>query len=236
MLDQNSVTRFLVHTCNIENKMVLTEDTGKMFEKAMCLSYGVNYDGKYKYGMSEPEKLSKRLKGVVELYPGFTHTAGKGSRYDFTNGPNHLSMKSVKKHNGKVCPPVIGQAQPMKFCELFNETYTTTPVLKEFIQTNTPKVLEKLIEFTFDCPIVFFVQSNQTIRLIKMREPIDWVKYQMTWTRCPNEWKNSSTLKIDGTPILEVQFHSKSRTNMAVRWYFENLLNKFSDFFEIIAF
>jgi hypothetical protein len=216
--------------------MVLTEDTGKMFEKAMCLSYGVNYDGKYKYGMSDPEKLSKRLKGVVELYPGYAHTAGKGSRYDFTNGSNHLSMKSVKKENGKVAPPVIGQAQPAKFCELLGESYTTTPLLKEFIQANTPKILVKLIEFTFDCPIVFFVQSKQTIRLIRMCGAIDWIKYEKTWTRSAEQWKNSSTLKIDGVPILEVQFHSKSRTNMAVRWYFENLLNKFRDFFEITEF
>jgi hypothetical protein len=28
-----------------------TEDTGKMFEMAICLAYGIPYDGKYKYDM-----------------------------------------------------------------------------------------------------------------------------------------------------------------------------------------
>ena len=32
--------------------MVLkTEDTGKMFEMAICYAYGIEYNGKYKYSM-----------------------------------------------------------------------------------------------------------------------------------------------------------------------------------------
>ena len=32
-------------------KQIITEDLGKMFEMAICLSYEVEYDGKYKYSL-----------------------------------------------------------------------------------------------------------------------------------------------------------------------------------------
>ena len=53
----------------------------------------------------------------------------------------------------------------------------------------------------------------------------------ITWTYQKN-WKNSSTLKIiiDETEIalLEFQFHTNSRINMGIRWYYENFLSIFS--------
>lgn len=45
-----------------EDNMVLqTEDTGKIFEMAICLAYDIPYDGKYKYSMEIPQKLKLRL-------------------------------------------------------------------------------------------------------------------------------------------------------------------------------
>lgn len=61
----------------IQPKKVLTEDTGKKFEMAICLVYGIPYDGKYKYSMEIPEKLKLRLTKVVELFPTCSHTAKK---------------------------------------------------------------------------------------------------------------------------------------------------------------
>ena len=80
----------------IQPKKVLTEDTGKIFEMAICLAYGILYDGKYKYSMEIPEKLKPRLTKVVELFPMCSHTAKKGARYDFTSltdETKHLSAK-----------------------------------------------------------------------------------------------------------------------------------------------
>lgn len=50
-------------------KKLLTEDLGKMFEMAICLTFGIPYDGKYKYGMELPEELKPRLSKLVELFP-----------------------------------------------------------------------------------------------------------------------------------------------------------------------
>ena len=53
---------------------VKTEDTGKIFERAICLAYDIPYDGKYKYGLEEPTRLAPRLARLTELFPPCTHT------------------------------------------------------------------------------------------------------------------------------------------------------------------
>lgn len=215
-----------------------TEDTGKIFEKAICLAYGIPYDGKYKYGMEMPEKLAPRLAKLTELFPMCSHTAKKGARYDYTcvaDPTKHLSAKSTKKGVGKVAPQVVGQSQPQKFCETIGIPYTTVPDLKQYIQTEIVSLLPILASYTFDCSTVYYNQEKDTIRYITLQEskPIVWTDYQFKWTCNWTEWNNSSTLKIV-TPagemaLLEFQFHTTNRTNMAVRWCFENVLTIFKE-------
>ena len=206
---------------------VKTEDTGKQFEMAVCLAYGIPFIGKYKYSMGIPEKLKLRLTKLVSLFPMCRHTAGKTARYDFTSldGTMHLSAKTTKKGLGKVAPQIIGQSQPKNFCEVVGlAEYTDVLYLKQCIQENPIKVLTALVEHTFDCPNVYYNQEKDTIRYIVLNTSIDWNVYGYTWTRNWSEWTNSSTLKVNGVSLVEFQFHSKSRTNMAVRWNYENFL------------
>jgi hypothetical protein len=219
----------------IQPKKILSEDTGKIFEMAICLAYGIPYDGKYKYSMDIPEKLKPRLATVVELFPMCSHTAKKGARYDFTSLTDetmHLSAKSTKKGVGKVAPQVVGQSQPKKFCEIAGIAYTTNTDLKEYIQTNIVTLLPILVSYTFDCPTVYYNQHEDTIRFITLTTPIDWAKYTFKWTCNWNEWRNSSTLKViveeKELALLEFQIHTKSRTNMAIRWCYENFLTIFN--------
>jgi hypothetical protein len=208
---------------------------------AICLAFDTQYDGKYKYSMTLPEKLKIRLSKLNDLFPKCYHTAKRGSRYDFTSltdSTKHLSAKSTKKGVGKVAPQVIGQSQPIKFCELVGIDYTTIPNLKTYIQTNVNTILDILIEYTFDCPNIFYNQKNDTIRYITLIKPIDWLPYKFRWTCNWNKWKNSSTLKIisEGNEfaLVEFQFHTKKRTNMAIRWCYETFLNIFKDNLNII--
>jgi hypothetical protein len=216
-------------------KKILTEDTGKIFEMAICMAYGILYDGKYKYSMEIPEKLKPRLTKLVELFPTCSHTAKKGARYDFTSltdETKHFSAKSTKKGIGKVAPQVIGQSQPKKFCESIGIAYTNNTVLKEYIQTNILTILPILVSYTFDCPIIYYNQKEDTIRFITLNKPIEWTNLNFKWTCNWSEWKNGSSLKIiiEGKemPLLEWQFHTKSRTNMAIRWYYEYFLTIFN--------
>jgi hypothetical protein len=223
-------------SCNLTQgsvKKLRTEDTGIIFEMAITLAKNITYNGKYKYGMEAPEKLKPRLTAIVDDIPE-QHTAMRGGRYDFTSldGTQHLSAKTTKG-DGKVAPQVVGQPQPKKLCNILGIEYTTNDALKQYIQTNPQAILPVLVEYTFDCPTLYYNQKKDTIRHIVLHTPIDWTTYPYAWTCTWEDWKNSSTLKVviehKEYPLLEVQFHSKSRSNMAIRWHYENFLAIFKD-------
>ena len=226
---------------------LLTEDTGKMFEMAICLAYGIKYDGKYKYGTELPNRLQPRLAKLPELFPKCIHSAKRGSRYDFTSVDDptqHLSAKTIKKGCAKVAPQVIGQAQPSKFCEEIGIPFTTAEDLKKYIQENIVVILPHLVNHTFDCPNLYYHQERDKILFIRMVKDIDWSKMTYEWTKVGNNWNNSSTLKIKVplpeaesrgfVSLVEFQFHTTSRTNMAVRWCYDNVLDIFRDNFSVV--
>lgn len=229
-----------------------------MFEMAICLAYKTPYDGTYKYEMDTPTALAPRLEKLTALFPACVHTARKGARYDFTAAapetesikPMHLSAKTTKKGIGKVAPQVVGQCQPQKLCEILNIEYTDTIALKRYLQENIVTVLPVLAEHTFDCPNVFYHQQKNTIQYITLDTPIRWEDYTYTWSRPWDKWRNSAILKVARTsmstgtdtnveekavPLMEFQFHSKSRTNVAIRWFYGNVLTQFKDAFTIVA-
>ena len=223
-------------------KKLLTENTGKMFEKAICTAMDISYDGKYKYTETIPDPLLSRLSKLKELVPPCIHTAKRGARYDFTcveDPTKHLSAKSTKKGVGKVAPQVIGQAQPKKFCDLLGIPFTTNEALKEYIQTNPSKVLPFLTDYTFDCPTLFYNEAEATIRYITLHTPIQWDTYQYKWTCHWTTWSNSTTLKIvvNGLEmaLVEFQFHTKSRSNLAIRWCYETFLTIFKENLTIVS-
>lgn len=233
-------------TANVtgEKKKLKTEDTGKKFEMAICMTYGIPYDGKFKYSLEECEKLVPRLSKLPELFPMCTHTARKGARYDFTSlideivtSLQHLSAKTSKKIGSRVAPQVIGQAQPTKFCEIIGIPYTTIPALKEYIQVNILSILPILVSYTFDCAIIYYIEKPSIIKFIRLIKEIEWDSYKYEWTLSWDRWNNGSNLKIikdaKKHSLLEFQFHSASRTNMAVRWYFDKFLDIFKDHLSI---
>jgi hypothetical protein len=223
--------------------MVRTEDTGKKFEMGICLAYGIPYDGTYSYTMDLPHQLKPRLEKLKERFPMCKHTAKRGARYDYTAVEDeslHLSAKSTKKGIGKVAPQVIGQAQPEEFCRVLEIPYTNVADLKKYIQEHPTAILPQLVAYTFNCPNLYYNEEQNSIRYIVLSKPIDWSQYTYEWTRPHTEWTNSSTLKI-GTPqgpvaLVEFQFHSRSRTNMAVRWCYETFLTVFKDHLTIESF
>jgi hypothetical protein len=234
-------TNFKAIPLVIVDKVLQTEDTGKIFERAICLAYDIPYDGKFKYSMELPNKLKLQLSKLLEIFPMCKHTAKKGSRYDYTalaDESKHLSAKTTKKGVGKVAPQVIGQCKPKKFCEIIGIDYTTIADIKEYIQTDILKILPFLVEYTFDCPNIYYNKELNTIRYITLDTPIDWTKYSFKWTCNWADWKNSSTLKViikeKEIALLEFQFHTKSRTNMAIRWCYEHFLINFAEHLNII--
>lgn len=228
----------LINYCmDIEPRPVLkTEDTGKTLEYAICLAYNTPYNGPFKYSVEEAQTLVPRLKsGLDKLFPQCTHTAEKGSRYDYTandDATQHLSAKSTKD-KGKVAPQVIGQPSPEKFCNLLGMNFTNLDTLKKYIQENINTILPVLDIYTFDSPIVYYNKKKDTIQFIKLVTPIVWSNYQYSWTTPHSKWTNSTTLHIStvgqkSVPLVEFQFHS-TRKNMAIRWCFDAFLKFFQD-------
>ncbi len=222
-----------------------TEDTGKKFEMAVCVAFKTEYKGTYKYDMELAEKLKPRLAKLLDYFPSYYHSAGKHGRYDFTSVSNqneHISVKTSKVKISKVAPQVIGQPKPEKFCELLQIPYIGNDALKLYIQQNHTTILPLLWSYTFDCPTLYYNDYTSIILLVKPKEEINWDDYKYSWTRDWSDWNNSCTLRIhsptNGNEIIdlvEFQFHSKSRTNMAIRWCFENVLKVFRDKLDIIS-
>ena len=212
--------------------MVRTEDTGKELEMAICMAYGIQYVGKYKYGYEEPSRLSERLKKLPPM-KNIYHSAINKSAYDFMSDDGNLSAKSTKKSGGKVAPQRIGQCSIEKFCESINISSLGKEDLKRYIQNNIVSILPIFESNTFESSIVYYIKQKNEIRYIQQIKPIDWTNLQFSWTRDSNEWTNSSTLKVKDISIMEIQFHTK-RKNMACRWCFENLLSLFSDHFSVV--
>lgn len=215
-----------------------TEGTGKMFEMAICLANDTPFvcaQG-YKYSIENAERLRPRL---VKLFESdkYIHTADKKGRYDFTridSPDHHLSAKTNKDKDNGVAVQGIGQRNPKDFCDSLGIPYTTLTDLKQYIQTNIANILPILVTYTFDCPILYYNERADTIRHITLTTPLEWEKYEYKWSRSWDNWTNSSTLYVGNNPLAEFQFHSKSRTNMAIRWKFEKMLQFFKPNFHIV--
>ena len=192
-----------------------------------------------------------------------THTAARGARYDFTEEgsvpPKHLSAKTTKSNNSKVAPQVIGQPKPKKFCDEisnnnlsnFKIPFVNIPTLKKDIQTKIIHILPYLIEYTFDSHIIYYNKESDSIKYIinNTLNTISWGAYKYYWTRPyasilednstseKKVWNSSSTFGIikeeKRISLLEFQFHSNGRSNMAIRWCFENFLNLFGEHLDI---
>lgn len=235
---------------------IRTEDTGIHLEQVLCEVLGIecktknknNYRAEFR---EEAEMLIPRLRSLSQTHSfdscRYEHTAAGGYPYDFTGTLDptvRLSLKSAKhKDKAKIAPHTIGQANPDKFADFVGaqNVEADTRVLKQWIQENVVALLTTVSNHTFDCPVIYYNKGASSLQYITLREPIDWTGREYAWS-CPyDRWNNSSTLKVrlpDGKykAILEVQFHSKSRKNMAIRWAFDALLRAFSPYFNIDGF
>ena len=229
---------------NMETKQkakVLTEDLGKIFEKGVCMLYGIEYDGKYKYSIEEAQKLADRIVKLKDVFPhNIRHTAKNGNQYDFTGSEDEmvrLSAKTTKK-DGKVCPQVIGQPSKKKFCDFFGIDQTQNlEQIKQYIEDgNVSQMLKIYFKMTFDCPIVYYNKKKNLLLFIKTLLDIDWSQYVIEFSHKKKNkvWGESSTISINNVTIGEFQVHNH-RDCIKFRWAFENVLEMFKEHFEIVV-
>ena len=217
---------------------IKTEDTGKIFEKAICVLYNIPYKGNYKYSIEEAKELSIRLKPLKKLFPyDINHTAEKGARYDFTtvDGTTHLSAKSTKG-DGKMCPQVIGQPTKKKFCQFFNLPLSSSNEdIKKYIQKNVKQLLSSYFDHTFDSNIIYYNNKKDNFKYIETINPINWRTQPIIFTREGTDWNESTTIKIKNKTIGEFQVHN-NRDGIKFRWNIETILSEFKNNFKITNF
>lgn len=229
----------IIQTEEPSKKKIQTEDLGKQFEMAICLLYGIPFVGKYNYSMEKPKKIKDRLYLFAAEFPHkLKHTAENGGQYDFTgieDSSIKLSAKTTKKDN-KVCPQVIGQPTKKSFCAFFGiDLSYSLEQIKSYIVENVVSMLDIYFGFTFDCPVLFYNEKNDTVQLIKLVKKIDWSEKSIEFSHIKNhkDWNESSSISVDGVTIGEFQIHNH-RNNIKFRWAFVKLLTKFPESFEIV--
>jgi hypothetical protein len=234
---ENNIEFIIVE--EVKNKVV-TEDLGQIFEKAICILYEIEYNRNYLYNIEDAIKIKERIIKLKEIFPyKIIHTASKGNQYDFMCIDNldiKLSAKTTKK-DGKVCPQVIGQPTKKKFCEYFQiDSFVSLEEIKSYIQENIKKMLVHYFDYTFDCSIIYFNKKTDKLLFINKKNNINWDNYIIQFTHIQKKkiWNESSTIKINNIPIGEFQVHNR-RDGIKFRWKFENVLNYFTENFDIIT-
>ena len=218
---------------------VLTEDLGKIFEKAICLLFGIEYDGKYKYSIEEAIKLQGRIHKFKDVFThDIIHTAKGGNPCDFmgkTDKGIKLSAKTSKNKKGKVCPQIIGQPSKKKFCEYFGiDQSMDLENIKKFIEENLTHLLNEYLKNTFDAEVLYYNKKENTLLFIRLKQDINWDDYVINFNHniLKKTWNESATIKINEKSIGEFQVH-KHRDCIKFRWAFEDLLDLFKDNFDI---
>jgi hypothetical protein len=218
---------------------VLTEDLGKIFEKAICLLFGIEYDGNYKYSIEEAVKLQSRISNFKDVFPhDIIHTAKGGNPCDFmgkTDKEIKLSAKTSKNKKGKVCPQIIGQPTKKRFCEYFDiDLSIDLENIKMFIQENLNHLLNEYLINTFDTPVLYYNKKENTLLFVRLKQDINWEAYDINFNHAilKKPWNESTTIKINKKSIGEFQVH-KHRDCIKFRWAFEDLLDLFKDNFDI---
>ena len=223
-------------------KQVITEDLGKICEKAVCLVAGCEFQGNYKYSLEKANALKQRLTSITTEIQGFQHTGRTDDLYDFSHSTDVTKKLSVKtnKTGWMVCPQG-GQGTKKTFCEKFSlsvEAQTDPEAIKAFVVATVPKILDTFMHSTFHCQTLYYNEPANIVLLIKQIKPIDWSIQPLKFSHLEKVkiWNESTTLYLshNGTLITIGEFQNhKNRNCFKFRWQFKNLLDHFKNHFEI---
>ena len=217
-------------------KKVITEDLGKIAEKALCDLLGTPYNMKFRYPQERVDALRPRFAPLQAEFAGYRHTGHSDDLNDFTSsdGLHHLSVKTTKK-GWKVCPQVIGQPARSTFCPKFGLPLNyTNDQIKEFLVTNIGTVMPKYIETTFHCPVLFYCEKTNLLQLITMTSPPVWNSAGLSFSHILKNkaWNESTTLYGGDITIGEFQVHAH-RDSIKFRFDLKGLLTYFPSHFTV---
>lgn len=238
-----------------------TENLGVALEQVICEITGITYGGKKsKYTEDCDEikhiffKNDNLIKFLNDSLDGYSHTGsdkvenlmGKQVSHPFDfekntlEGELHIQCKS-NKNGSKVAPRSIGQPSKEIYSSHFDYFYVIEEEgednygLKTYIQINIDHIFRIKFKYMFDCPILYY-QKDKDFKYIQLIKPIEPIDYSvLEWTKSILEWNESTTLKINGISVMEIQIHNK-RNCVKSRFILDNVLKLFHKHFEVIRF
>jgi hypothetical protein len=222
----------------MEPVKLLTEDLGKIAEKAVCILADTPFDGAFKYSHSDVDTLVERLRPCQALFAEMVHTGRRSNIHDF-EAPSGaaLSVKTVKnKGQWKICPQILGQTTRKRFAHARGTTEEVADI-KRHICESTADLLAAYEETTFHCPVLFYAKADNRVMFIERAAPIPWSTAALTFSHVEkgNEWKESTTLKVNGTSVGEFQIHTH-RDAVKFRFNLKGLLQVFPASFNVQEF
>lgn len=204
-----------------------TESYGMGVERVICSIYRIDNS----IPIIRCDNIAIKIRKEIE-----TAFESKGIRpvkhLGYLNGSTDFILDTGQKlsvktntNGSKVCPQNIGQTTPKRFVEYFDLNSSEKGYLKEWIVKNPVRLFREYFKNLFSCDYLLWVNANGDVVLFKSSN----LKYQkiftnqFSFTRTGEKWKESSTLKLDGTSIGEFQFHKK-RNCIKFRFHLKNLL------------
>ena len=97
---------------------------------------------------------------------------------------------------------------------------------------NVAALLDVYVEHTFDCPIIYYNKTKNELLFVKLKEKINWTNITFSHIIKNKSWNESTSIKVDGTPIGEFQIHNH-RDGIKFRWSFKNVLTLFKEQFDV---
>ena len=227
--------------------MSSNETFGMSIEKTICdifnLQNDINNKRTDKNIINELKpKLKNYLKDNKIILTEYIGSCGHQDDFLLENG-KYLQVKTNYNNSEKVCPPKIGQCTKRTF--LLNIAKKINPDIilldnkdiKEFIFNNIKQILIIYINAYYTSDIILYVKkfkNKDYLLTIYDKINLDIRKLdtcEFKFTRNPENWNESSTLKIKYNnkqySIGEFQIH-KNRNNIKFR-FIRNNFHKFID-------
>lgn len=247
---KDQLNEFLNKSNYYNNQNINNETIGIAMEKAWCdesnivCEHNINrinsdYVEKFK------PIINEFLKNNPE-YIAISHIGGDNKDVDLIIKNNKtLSLKTLKKYDGKICPQNIGQPSYTSFDKIWNldykGNYEYNSLRFDFIKKNIIKFLNEMLKNLFCCDYeIIGINCEKNIKIEILKKPtninyfdnIDESNIIFTRTEYEEKWnekkqKNSefsTTIKLNDLSIGELQFHKSSRKVIKFR-FFSKFLN-----------
>ena len=219
---------------NFITKVKTTNETwGISVEVAICNAFSIlvpqEYDNRYDpfmvaeaQAILSQEESIKQLPKITECCATKRHGHIK-SVVDFYASNKTISVKSNYNGGQKVCPPTFGQPGIKNGLEQYNQFFEIKVTLddmkqgkwllfKEQFQKNIKDIANRQLQLLLSEDYLIYMRKlkNGTITMDVYDKDVNDFKFEdyFSFTKTPNTWNESVTIKYKNNTIAEMQMHN----------------------------